>query len=45
VPLGKQVRDPVREHAGLSRPRARDDQQRAALVHDGSALLRVESLE
>ncbi len=41
----EQVGDPVREHAGLPRPRTRDDEQRPALVHDGGALLRIESVE
>ena len=45
VPGGEQVGDPVGEHAGLPRARARHDQQRAALVHHGSALLRIESVE
>ena len=45
VPRGQQVGDPVGEHAGLPRARARHDEQRAALVHDGSALLRIESVE
>ena len=45
VPRGQQVGDPVGEHAGLPGARARHDEQRAALVHDGSALLRVESVE
>ena len=33
------------EHAGLARAGAGDDQQRAALVQDGLALLRVEPVE
>ncbi|GAA1810858.1 hypothetical protein GCM10009735_50330 [Actinomadura chokoriensis] len=45
VPLAEQVRDAVREHPGLARAGARDDQQRAAGVHDGGALLRVEAIE
>ena len=42
---GEQIRDPVRQHPGLSRPGARHDEQRAALVHDGRALLWIESVE
>ena len=45
VPRGQQVGDPVGEHPGLARARAGHDKQRAALVHDGSALLRIESVE
>ena len=45
VPRGQQVSDPVREHAGLPRARAGHDQQRAALVHHGSALLWIESVK
>ena len=45
VPRGEQVGDPVGQYAGLARPRARDDEQRAAFVHHGSALLRIESVE
>ena len=43
--LGEQVGDAVGEHPGLARAGAGDDQQRAALVHDGLALLRVEPVE
>ncbi len=45
VPLLEQVGDPVGEHPGLARPRAGHDEQRAAVVHHGGALLRVESFE
>ncbi len=45
VARGEQVRDPVGEHAGLARARAGHDEQRTALVHHGSALLRIESVE
>ncbi len=45
VALCHQVGDPVGQHAGLARPRAGDDQQRAALVQHGSALLRVEPVK
>ncbi len=43
--LGQQVGDPVRQHPGLARARAGHDEQRAALVHDGSALLRVQPVQ
>ena len=42
---GQQVGDPVGEHPGLARARPGDDEQRAALVQDRLALLRVEPLE
>ena len=45
IARGEQVGDPVGEHAGLPRARAGHDEQRAALVHHGSALLRIESVE
>ena len=40
---GEQVGDAVREHPGLARARAGDDEQGAALVQDGLALGGVES--
>ena len=43
--LGQQVGDPVGEHPGLARARPGHDEQRAALVHDGSALLRVQPVQ
>ena len=43
--LAEQPGDAVGQHAGLARPRAGDDEQRAALVDDRLALLRVEPLE
>ena len=42
---GEQVGDAVGEHAGLARPCAGDDEQGAALVQHGLALLRVEADE
>src|SRR5262249_26246720 len=45
IARGEQVRDPVGEHPRLPRPGAGHDEQRAALVHDGSALFRIESVE
>ena len=45
VARGEQVSDPVGEHAGLPRTRAGHDEQRAALVHHGSALLWIESVK
>ena len=45
VARGEQVRDPVGEHPGLPRARAGHDEQRAALVHHGSTLLRIQSVE
>ena len=45
VALGQQVGDAVGEHPGLARAGAGDDQQRAALVDDRRALLRVEPVE
>ena len=44
-PGRQQVGDPVGQDPGLARAGAGDDQQRAALVHDGLALLGVEPLE
>ena len=41
----QQVRDPVREHAGLARAGAGQDQQRALAVGDGVALGRVQAFE
>ena len=41
----QQVGDPVREHAGLARAGAREDQQRAVAVDDRLALRLVEALE
>jgi len=35
----------VGEHPGRPRARAGHDEQRTALVHDGSTLLRIESVE
>ena len=43
--LGDQPRDPSRQHAGLARTGAGDDEQRGALVDDGRALGLVEALE
>ena len=43
--LAEQPRDAVGQHARLARARARDDEQRGALVHDGLALVGVEPLE
>src|SRR5262249_13465333 len=45
IARGEQVRDPVGEHPGLPRAGAGHDEQRAALVHHGSALFRIESVE
>ena len=45
APLGQQVGDPVGQHAGLARAGPGHDEQRAALVHDGSALLRVQPVQ
>ena len=45
ITRGEQVSDPVSEHAGLARTCARHDEQRAALMHHGSALLRIESVQ
>ena len=45
VARGEQIGDPVGEHPGLAGARAGHDEQRAALVHHGGALLRVESVE
>ena len=45
ITRGEQVGDPVGEHAGLPRTRARHDQQRAALMHHGSPLFRIESVQ
>ncbi len=45
TPLGQQVRHPAGKHAGLARAGAGHDQQRAAVVHDGRPLLRVEAVE
>ena len=42
---GQQVGDPVGQHPGLAGAGAGHDEQRAALVDDGLALLRVEPLE
>ena len=41
----QQVRDPVREHAGLARAGAGEDQQRPFAVRDGVALGRVQAFE
>ena len=43
--FGEQVGDAAGQHPRLARAGARDDQQRAALVHDSRALLRVEPVE
>jgi len=43
--LPEQPRDPVGQHARLAGPSPGDDQQRAALVHHGLPLLRVESFQ
>ncbi|GGU28929.1 hypothetical protein GCM10010208_62060 [Actinomadura livida] len=45
IPLAQQVGDAVGEDPGLARSGARDDQQRAAGVHDGGALLLIEAVE
>ena len=45
ITRGEQVGDPVGEHAGLARTRAGHDEQRAALMHHGSALFRIESVQ
>ena len=45
IARGEQVGDPVGEHPGLPGARAGHDEQRAALVHHGSTLLRIESVE
>ena len=42
---GQQVGDPVRQHAGLARARAGDDQQRLTLVDHRLPLLGVEALQ
>ncbi len=42
---GEEVGDAVGEHARLARPGSRDDEQRAALVEDGLALLGVQPLQ
>ena len=42
---GEQVGDALGQHAGLARPGAGDDEQRAALVQHGLALLGVQARE
>ena len=42
VALAEQVGDAMGQDPGLAGARTGDDQQRAALVHDGRALLGVE---
>jgi hypothetical protein len=42
IPRTEQVGDAVRQHAGLARARAGDDEQRPALVDDGLPLRAVE---
>ena len=43
--LGQQVGDPVRQDPRLARARPGHDEQRAALVQDGSTLLRVQPVQ
>src|SRR5438045_1719265 len=44
-PRGEGPGDPVGEHPGLAGPRPGHDEQRAVLVQNGRALLRVEALQ
>ena len=45
VARGKQIGDPVGKHTGLAGACAGHDEQRAALVYHGGALLGIQSIE